>query len=192
MVKNENIYLPILMIWLLLVIYKIYGKFRLLFSILLVSCYSLIIGILFFTYGAYIEKLAIEEQLSTITKKIKKSEAAATDLNPDYNFPSFPKPVPNNELDKQVEKNNKKILEESLLVLFSFFFFGVLVFYLIYKYTDSKDINLKRLLEEVAIIAVIIIIIEIAFSYGITKNYRALKANDILVNFNTSIQEKYA
>ena len=192
MVKNENIYLPILMIWLLLVIYKIYGKFRLLFSILLVSCYSLIIGILFFTYGAYIEKLAIEEQLSTITQKIKKSEAAATDLNPDYNFPSFPKPVPNNELDKQVEKNNKKILEDSLAVLFSFFFFGVLVFYLIYKYTDSKDINLKRLLEEVAIIAVIIIIIEIAFSYGITKNYRALKANDILVNFNTSIQEKYA
>lgn len=172
---------------LLSLIYYFFGHCSLLSSILIISIYLLVVPLLFFTFGAYIEKLSVTEQVKVMTDKIKKTKNAA---GVSVDFPTIP-PASSSD-DDEAKESNKEIINNSLTILIPSFAGGLVLFFgLKYYFTRirKKDINGKGIAREVLLFLIVIIIVEMLFFSLITKNYRALTTNQVMDEINEQVHE---
>lgn len=147
-------------------------------NMFILSSYLIVVPLLFFTLGAYIEKVVVESQIKRIINELKET---ANSLN--YSIPKL-KLSENNSLDKQVEENNKKIIINTIATLIPISILGLVSIYGLWYF--KPVFKLKNLIYKDLFILLLIIIVEILFFLFISKNYRSIDAN--LIKYNILIE----
>jgi hypothetical protein len=178
-------YLPLIILAILLTVtYVVMGIEVLASNIFMLSIYSMFVPILFFTYGAYIEKQIVRSQ---VTRLIDNFTSDATKLG--YTIPKVTFPVPDSEMDQKVKKLNKEIMEEAFIYLSVGFIAGVALSVVLWKYAKTK-FNFKHLAYENFALLLLVAITEIAFFGIVSRNYRTLDANEVKRFMLTEIAKK--
>lgn len=151
-------------------------------NIFILSCYLVVVPLLFFTLGTYIEKIVVESQIKRIINELKDT---ANSLN--YSIPKL-KLNSNDSLDKKVQQNNENIMKNSTIILVSIFIFGLISVLGLWYF--KPVFKLKKLIYKDIFILLLIIIVEILFFIFITKNYRSIDVNLIKYNILIDLSKK--
>lgn len=171
---DAETYLPLVILVILLsVTYASMGIEVLASNIFMLSIYSMFVPILFFTYGAYIEKQIVRSQVKRL---IDSFTSDATKLG--YTIPKIKFPTSDSEMDKKVKKLNDDIMEEAFIYLSVGFAGGVALSVVLWKFAKEK-FNFKHLVYENFALLLLVAITEIAFFGIVSRNYRTLDANEV-------------
>lgn len=151
-------------------------------NLFILSCYLIVVPTLFFTFGAYIEKLVIRSQILRIINDLK-----TTAKNVDFTIP--PLDIPKNDnLDNIVKEKNKNLIERTVVILSSISVTGIII--IIVLWYLKKNFSLRKLILKDMFIILLIIIIEILFFGVITRNYRSIDVNLIKYTILTELSQK--
>ena len=130
------------------------------------------VPILFFTYGAYIEKQIVKKQVVRLIENVT-DEAKALG----YDIPNVQISADKSK-DEEVKKNNRDLLKTAFIYLSVGFVGGIVLTFLLWKYS-KKNINYKHIAVENLALLVLVALTEIAFFGVISRNYRTLDSNKI-------------
>lgn len=170
---TENIYIPLIFFGVLLgATYYLLGIGALTSNIFMLAIYSIFVPILFFTYGAYIEKQIVKKQVVRVVENLTSS---AEDLG--YSIPDIEIPL-NSSLDETVEKNNSDLLKTAFLYL-SVGFIGGIVLSIGLWYYSKKKFNYAHMAYENLALLLLVAITELAFFGVVSRNYRSLDSNKL-------------
>jgi len=180
----SQIILCIVFILITVATYFILGAKILTANILLLSLYAVVVPIIFFTFGKFIEGKITENEISRLLNETLRV------------YRDFGGRLPNNinipvdkSQDEEAEKNNKQLITVSLAVLIPFMILGIGFSYLVFIYS-KEQFKYKRVIMEDSILILIIVIVELAFFSGITYNYRYIDKNKVIANALTEIKKK--
>lgn len=176
---------PLIFIFLIVLTYYTLGMESLISNILLLSFYSLLVPSLFFTYGAYIEKLSVEDQVDRMVDEFTQS---ITDLG--YTLPSVSFNI-DKSADDEVKKENNKYILESFLVSGSLFVVGFIIAILLWKYS-KVNFNFKHLLYKTFFLLFLVFITELFFIGMVSGKYRAMDSNVVKKNILVELANKYS
>lgn len=180
----ENIYIPLIFFGGLLgATYYLLGIGALTSNIFMLAIYSMFVPILFFTYGAYIEKQIVKKQVVRLVDNLTSS---AKDLG--YTIPDIEIPV-NTSLDETVEENNRDLLKTAFLYL-SVGFIGGIGLTIALWYYSKKKFNYAHMAYENLGLLLLVAITEIAFFGVVSRNYRSLDSNKIKKYILTELAKK--
>lgn len=175
--KDEKIYIPIIAFFVLLgSTFGLFGIKGLTSSIFMLSVYLMVVPILFFTYGAYIEKQIVKNQVDRLINNIKES---ADELG--YNsIPNIEIPE-DKDLDSEVKKENEKLIKNAFTYLSIAFVGGLILTVGLWYLAKRRNngFNYKHMAIENLGLLLLVVITEIVFFGVITKNYRTLDSNRI-------------
>lgn len=153
-------------------------------NLMLLGLYAFIVPCIFFTYGAWIEKLIIDKQINGLVDELE------SDVN---NYGTTIPPININvdkSQDDSVEEDNKKLLESAFIVVTIFTFLVLAVTYFLKRYLkDPKEY--KTILYENLVILFFIVIVELLFFGFITRKYRTLDSNTIISLTLRELGEKF-
>ena len=186
-----NILAPLLFILLCSFIFYL-GRNTLSSNLFLISCYTAVIVILFFTYGKYIESLSLDNQLNyfidneTSTLKVL-LEASGYPTDSINNNLEEIKPDPS--MDNGTKKLNRKILEEGIIFASVILVVGFSISYLLWK--TNKEFNYRTMIYHNIILLFFVFIVEIIYFTCLSKNYRVLDSNEVNYNFYLQL-DRYA
>lgn len=156
----------------LFIIFLLFGKKIFINNILIISSYVIIVPIIFFSFGSYIEKIAIKKQIIRLINKIKYINSKFNiDLNNEIKLEV------NKEDNVNVKKINKTIIRKAFFISSIIFIIGLIISLYMAKINNMKFIPI---LKYNSIILLIIIIVELLFFSLISKNYLSIDSNDIL------------
>ena len=130
------------------------------------------VPVLFFTYGAYIEKQIVKNQIERLVENFTSD---ATKLG--YNIPDVKVPI-DDTLDSIVKKNNKDLIKRAFTFLTVGFIGGVALSVVLWKYSN-KNFKFKHMMYENFGLLLLVAITEIAFFGIISRNYRSLDSNKV-------------
>lgn len=153
-------------------IYLLFGKKIFINNIILISSYVIIVPIIFFSFGSYIEKIVIKKQIVKLVNKIK---YITSKFN--INLNNEIKIKVNKEDDANVKKNNKTIIRKAFIISSIIFIIGFIISLSLAKINNIKFIPI---LKYNLIILFAIIVVELLFFSLISKNYRSVDSNDII------------
>jgi hypothetical protein len=144
--------------------------------ILNVVLISTLIGVLFFTYGSYIEKKVIDNQMKYIIDDVLQDISNIDNDKVLLNiFKDIKKPNLEKE-DKEVEEINKALLKKAFLVLGSVFIIGIGISY---YFARKGNHDFKDIIKETIIIVIFVGIVEIIFLTFFGSKYLATDSNFI-------------
>lgn len=180
----EKVYIPLIVFGGLLgATYYLLGIGALTSNIFMLAIYSMFVPILFFTYGAYIEKQIVRKQ---VVRLVDNFTSYADNFN--YDIPDIEIPI-DNSLDKSVEDNNRNLLKTAFLYL-SVGFVGGIALTVALWYYSKKKFNYAHMAYENLGLLLLVAITEIAFFGVVSRNYRTLDANKIKKFILTEIAKK--
>ena len=180
----EKVYIPLLVFGGLLgATYYLLGIGALTSNIFMLAIYSMFVPILFFTYGAYIEKQIVRKQ---VVRLVDNFTSYAKTFN--YDIPDIEIPI-DNSLDKIVKDNNRKLLKTAFLYL-SVGFVGGIALTVALWYYSKKKFNYAHMAYENLGLLFLVAVTEIAFFGVVSRNYRTLDANKIKKFILTEIANK--
>jgi hypothetical protein len=146
---------------------------------------SVFIGIFFFTYGAYLEKKILKNQLDYLVDDTLGSfKIFMPELSDNikqtiktYQFNLDP------NADMEVKNSNKKIMKKAFIAIAIAFIIGILIIVVISKKLDMEGMTNKqfftRLLKYNLFALIIIGLTEFIFASGFAQNYISLDLNRI-------------
>lgn len=179
-------YLPLIILGILLVVtYTTLGTEGLASNIFMLAIYSMFVPILFFTYGAYIEKQIVRSQVERLINNFTEDATKLYGPMPSINFPQSS----DTEMDNKVKKSNDEIMKEAFIYLTVGFICGVLLSVVIWKYAKKK-FSFRHLVYENFALLLLVAITEIAFFGIVSRNYRTLDANEVKRFILTEIAKK--
>ena len=143
------------------------------------------VPILFFTYGAYIEKNIVKDQIERLVDNFTSD---ATDLG--YIIPDISIPV-DSSLDSKVKENNDDLLKRAFTYLTVGFAGGIAISVVLWKFAKQK-FRFRHLVYENFALLLLVAITELAFFGIISRNYRTLDSNKIKKFILTQLSEKLA
>lgn len=181
-----NYTFPIVAVLLLFLTYKVLGSQVLSSNLFILGIYILIVPVLFFTYGDFVEKRVAEKEIKRflnnnlqLLKLFPGVEAAISDLTP--TTPG------NNPADAETKKNNEDLIKYSLIVSGSIMVLFVLFSYLIWR--SKRKFSYKRMMIKNGILLTLVVIVEIIFFTLIAGNYRIINDNEVLEELFKSMNE---
>jgi len=180
-----NILSPSLFFILVSLVYY-FSRNKLSSNLFLISLYTVLIVVLFFTYGSYIEKVSIKNQINYIIdeqtstlQSIIKSTTSGINFSDNDLIKSIP--PQNKNLDDETKKNNTKALYEAIIFASVVFIIGVSLSYLLWKKNGKNTFSI--MVYHNLIILVFVFIVELVYFACLSKNYRSMKTNEIYYNF---------
>lgn len=181
---GEKIYVPLAVFGFLIgVTYYFLGLGALTSNIFMLAIYSMFVPILFFTYGAYIEKQIVRKQVVRLIENLTKE---AKSLG--YNIPDIEIPI-NKSLDTKVKENNDDLIKKAFLYLSVGFVGGIAVTIALWYYSKKK-FDYKHMAYENFGLLFLVAITEIAFFGVVSRNYRTLDSNKIKKFILTEVAKK--
>jgi len=182
---EEDTFIPIILFFLLLfATYYLLGTQALSSNIFMLSIYSMFVPILFFTYGAYIEKQIVKSQIERLIDNLT-SNAKELDIG----IPPMPHLDPNKNLDLKVKKDNDDLLKKAFITLSIGFVGGLIISMSLWKFA-KQTFNFKHLVYENFSLLFLVAITELVFFGVVTKNYRTLDTNGIKKHILEQIADK--
>ena len=183
---DKNTYIPLIVFFVLLFLtYYLLGIRALSSNIFMLAIYTMFVPILFFTYGAYIEKRIVKNQVERLVDSFTSN---VTELG--YTIPNIEIPI-DKSLDQEVRINNDKLLKTAFLYLTFGFLGGIFISVMLWKYAKKK-FKFKHLVYENFSLLLLVALTEIAFFGVISRNYRSLDSNQIKKFILEKISEKVA
>lgn len=201
MIINKTLvnYISVCVFIITLIIFSyIYGIKNLPSLFFLITMYTCIIVIIYFTYGQYISKKLVDKQIYYVFKGFTKYNVIFKDyFDKIFNYEKID--IAN---DNNIEKKNKTIINNIKYLLSLILVIGITISFSIYLYTKNYKLDLNNnynyfinyvndVVKENAIILIIIIIIQLLFNYFITRNYVPLENNEILKILTDNIVKFY-
>lgn len=181
---GENVYIPLAIFGVLLAVtYYLLGLKALTSNIFMLAIYSMFVPILFFTYGAYIEKNIVKKQ---VTRLIDNLTETAKDLG--YDIPKIDIPI-NKDLDKVVKDSNSKLIKKAFLYLTVGFLGGLALTVGLWIYA-KKNFDYKHMAYENFGLLFLVSLTELAFFGVVSRNYRTLDSNKIKHYILTEVAKK--
>lgn len=151
---------------------------------------SLFIGLLFFTYGAYIEKKVVKNQMeflgNDVSSLIKLGGPSVNNYFSDF-FKNLSIPDLSYE-DKIVADANRNVLLKALFVNIVFIFITVGGVFYIYK-ISKKDFSMKKLLIQNMILLLFIGFTEFSFLTFFGAKYVSINPNYIKLKIVENIEQ---
>lgn len=179
-------YLPL--VFLLILLFATYiglGVEALASNVFMLAIYSMFVPILFFTYGAYIEKQIVKSQVQRLIDNFTSDARKLGYTIPPVSFPDSSDPA----MDKQIQESNDAIMKDAFTYLAVGFVAGILLSVVLWRYA-KKRFNFKHLVYENFALLLLVAITEIAFFGIITRNYRTLDANEVKRFILTELADK--
>ena len=181
---GEKIYIPLAVFGVLLgATYYLLGMRALTSNIFMLAIYSMFVPILFFTYGAYIEKDIVRKQ---VVRLIENLTSSVTDLG--HTIPDIDIPI-SKDLDETVKESNSKLIKKAFLYLSVGFVGGIALTLGLWIYA-KKNFDYKHMAYENFALLVLVAIAEIAFFGVVSRNYRTLDSNKIKHYILTEVAAK--
>ena len=159
---------------------------------------SVFIGIFFFTYGAYLEKKILQNQLDFLVDdsldslKIFLPEISESIKKPlrEYQIKLNP------NADEEVSKANKQIMKKAMYAILIGFVIGVIIIFVLSKKLDMEGNTTKQFVMKLVkynlMALVVIALTEFSFAAGFAQNFMSLDLNrikkeivDNLIKFKT-------
>ena len=185
MASDKKLFIAIpSLVFLLILTYLLFGLIGLCKNLMVLSIYLIYVPILFFTYGAYIEKKVIENQVKDLVDDLK------NDVNV-FDYGGLKDiHIPTNESDdEEIERKNNDIKEESFTYLGITAVFGFLATVILW-YISNKSFSYRKLFIQNTVLLVIVAITEILFFTFISKNYKTLDTNKVKRTLIEEISDK--
>ena len=181
----EKIYIPLIVFGGLLgATYYLLGIRELTSNIFMLAIYAMFVPILFFTYGAFIEKQIVKKQVTHLIDELTSSvKKLYPNEIPDINIPI------DKSLDKTVKETNRKLLKTAFLYLTIGFIGGIFLTIGLWHYS-KKSFNYKHMVYQNFGLLLLVAITEIAFFGVISRNYRSLDSNKIKHYILTEVAKK--
>jgi len=151
---------------------------------------SIFIGLFFFTYGAYIEKKVVKNQIEFFGNNIS-SLIKLCGSNVNNYFSNFLKKLTIPDLsheDKIVADSNKKVLMKALIANIFFILLVVTSIFFIYR-SSKKDFSIKTLLIQNMILLLFIGFTEFSFLTFFGSKYISINPNFIKLKVVENIEE---
>ena len=179
-----QIILCIVFILITIATYFILGAKILTANILLLSLYAVVVPLIFFTFGKFIEGKITENEVSRLLNETLRIYTDFGGVVPGtINIPV------DTSADDKAEKNNNQLIKVSLAVLIPFMILGIGMSFLVFIYS-KENFKYKRVVMEDFILILIIVAVELAFFSGITYNYRYIDKNKVVVHALEEIKKK--
>jgi ABC-type uncharacterized transport system permease subunit len=153
---------------------------------------SLFIGFFFFTYGTYIEKKVVTEQMNFLSKDIKNffslfgkniNDTITTKLNkmilPDLSHE-----------DKIARENNNKIKKQAFIVLLVLTLFILFIVYYNYTKYGNNNYKLNEIISENIVILIAIGLTEFVFLTYFGARFISINPNIVKLTILESLREK--
>ena len=136
------------------------------------------IGIFFFTYGAFVEKLVLRRQIKFIMDDFVGSLKlyVPSDVWKQLGDATATIPPADTSHDQDTEDNNQSLMREALSI-FGAFLTVALVVVAILWYTSGKAFDLKRLFGESLLLLVFVAVVELLFYTLVAANYKSVDPN---------------
>ena len=162
--------------------YKAYDVCNILLHIMLISAF---LGSYFFTFGAYLEREVLQDQLNyLVDTTLQPIKILVPNISTDiknkmksYNFKIDEK------ADIKTAEQNKKTVDRAIKLITFFFVLGLIVIVILSKILDRDGMSYgkfyKKLITHNLIILLFIAATEFIFAFFFAKNYMSLDTNKL-------------
>ena len=181
-----NIVVPIFFVLVMIALYMI-GINILSSSLFIVGFYSIIVILLFFTLGTYIEKLSVNNQLDMFINEFTNQIQGFINTNGGKILPNIPDNFKHNKDDDEIEESNRQILYEAIAFGVIVFFVCLLFSFLLWKF--KCRFNYKNMLYHNFILLFFVVVVEVIYFFCLSKNYRILDKNKLYSNLYAQLIE---
>ena len=173
---DENTYVPIILLIIILALtYLLLGIKALTSNIFMLSIYTMFVPILFFTYGAYIEKETVRGQTERLVDSMLEDVNRAGIQNS-----AIPRVTEDTSMDDTVKQINDGIIKNAFMYTGIALAGGVVLSILLWKIAKEK-FDLSHIIYENFGLLFLVAVTEIAFFGLVSRNYRTLDTNEIKV-----------
>ena len=160
--------------------YKAYDVCNILLHIMLISAF---LGSYFFTFGAYLEREVLQDQLNyLVDTTLQPMKILVPNISADikskmksYNFKI------NEKSDIETAEQNKKTVDKAIKLITFFFILGLIVIVILSRTLDREGMSysefFKKLIIRNLIIMIFIAATEFIFAFYFAKNYMSLDTN---------------
>ena len=172
-------------------------------TLLMLGIYTVFVGFFFFTYGAYIEKKVVKNQIDILINNFsddfkffasqsQNGKKLIQIINSNINKISIPDL---SKLDAQVKTKNKSLIKTSVITLvvtfLIFIILSVCVWYFGLSSKQKEENSYVSIIQRLLLIMFIVMLIEFFFFTLVVGNYRPVNPNDVKKYFVESL-EKYS
>lgn len=153
---------------------------------------SVFIGVFFFTYGSYIEKKVVEEQMIFLSKDVKSlfslfgknvNDTITTKLN-QLELPDL------SHEDDKAKQNNIEIKKKAFMFLSLFSLFVAFLVYFIYTKYGNNTYELNKIISENIVILFAIGITEFVFITYFGARFISINPSIVKLTILESLREK--
>ena len=172
-------------------------------TLLMLGVYTAFVGFFFFTYGSYIEKKVVKNQIETLINNFSEdfiffSKQSATGEELIKKIGSYIeqiKPPDMSNSDKKVEENNSSLIKTAAIVLTITFTIFLLLSIAVWYFGLSKSQKRKdpypSIVQRIILLMIIVMLVEFLFFTLVAGNYSPVDPNEIKKALVESLQ-KYA
>jgi anaerobic C4-dicarboxylate transporter len=162
--------------------FKAFDVCNILLHIMLISAF---LGSYFFTFGAYLEREVLKDQLNYLVDTTLQPmkilvPGISTDIKnkmKSYNFKI------DESSDIKTEQQNKKTVDKAIKLITFFFIIGLIVIVILSRTLDREGMSyndfFKKLITRNLIILIFIAATEFIFAFFFVKNYMSLDTNKL-------------
>lgn len=163
-------------------IYKAYDVCNILLHIMLISAF---LGSYFFTFGAYLERVVLQDQLNyLVDTTLQPLKILLPNISEDIknkikssNFKI------NKKADIETEQQNKETIIKAIKIISIFFIIGLILIAIFSKVLDKENMTygqfFKKLIKNNLFILLFIASTEFIFAFFFAKNYMSLDTNKL-------------
>ena len=160
--------------------FKAFDVCNILLHIMLISAF---LGSYFFTFGAYLEREVLQDQLNyLVDTTLQPMKILVPNISADikskmksYNFKI------NEKSDIETAEQNKKTVDKAIKLITFFFILGLIVIVILSRTLDREGMSysefFKKLIIRNLIIMIFIAATEFIFAFYFAKNYMSLDTN---------------
>lgn len=164
--------------------YYFLGLEALITNTMMLGMYAFIVPCIFFTFGAWVEQLIVEQQIGDLVDEFKTDTS-----NFGASLPSINIKVDKTN-DEKVKDDNRVLIEYSFLFVISLLAFCFLVTYLLWRYIKN-EISYSEIFYENLIILAFIIVVELFYFGFIVRNYKTVDSNTVISLILKNLGEKF-
>lgn len=146
---------------------------------------SVFIGIFFFTYGAYLEKKILQNQLDfLVDDSLGSLKIFLPEISDSIKKPLMEYKIKlNSNADEEVAKANKQIMKKALFAILIGFVIGIIIIFVLCKKLDMEGMTIKQFVMKLVkynFMALIIVgLTEFIFAAGFAQHFMSLDLNRI-------------
>ena len=181
------------------IILKLFGSLVLSSILFLLPCYTIILTILFFTFGKRTEQKLIGNQIRFVIDQLFSFYSIITSIDPNKK-PISPITIDDNTINDDVDigNSNKKLIKNTLIIVLSMTLFFFLVSIILWGSNNKKgnvkntynSLNyLKFIVLKNCVVLVFVILIQLLFYNFIIGEYRPTDINMILSHLLNYIEQ---